>query len=299
MNGWPFTSLITSRGCPYNCYFCSSSKFGGLKWRARNAKSIVDEIEHLINTYGYKAFSFMDDNFTLDPQRIFQFAEELENRGINDIHWWCFSRVDTLVKNEEMVRRMAESGAYMIFLGLESNSPETLKSYNKRIEVDQQQKAIDLLRKYRIEVHGSYILGNIIETREMAENTIKWAKSLRVKSNQFSLLTPYPGTALYEKTKKENRLLHMNWELYNGLFPVIKLDYLTPRQEGNLLIKAYLKVYLIPPSIFSPRTGSGNNHFLRSLPAKIKSTIRIVSLLVKLTTKMRMIRTQKMVTKAI
>ena len=70
MNGWQFTNLITSRGCPYNCYFCSSSRFGGIKWRSRSAKSIIDEIEHLSNSYGYKAFAFMDDNFTLQPKRV-------------------------------------------------------------------------------------------------------------------------------------------------------------------------------------------------------------------------------------
>ncbi len=185
LSGIPFTNLITSRGCPFNCYFCSSSKFGGLKWRARSAKSIVNEIEHLYYTYGYRAFAFMDDNFTLSPKRIFEFADELERRGLNDIHWWCFSRVDILVRNEKMIKRMAEAGAFMVFLGLESTNEVVLDSYNKHIENKQQQQAIALLRKYGIRIHGSYIIGDVRETEEMVLQTINWAKSVNAQTSQF------------------------------------------------------------------------------------------------------------------
>ncbi|MGC9151301.1 MAG: B12-binding domain-containing radical SAM protein [Microbacter sp.] len=167
LNGKPMTNLITSRGCPFNCYFCSSSRFGGLKWRARSAKSIADELEYLYRTYDYRAFAFMDDNFTLNPKRVFDFADEIERRGMTDISWWCFSRLDILVKNEAMVKRMAEVGAFMIFLGLESTNEEILDSYNKHIGNNQQQEAIALLRKYGIQIYGSYIIGDIQETEKM------------------------------------------------------------------------------------------------------------------------------------
>ncbi|GET27864.1 B12-binding domain-containing radical SAM protein [Prolixibacter sp. SD074] len=259
MNGMPFTNLITSRGCPFNCYFCSSSKFGGLKWRARSAKSIVDEIEQLYHTYGFKAFSFMDDNFTFKPKRIFEFADELERRGLNDIYWWCFSRVDILVKNEAMVKRMAEVGAYMVFLGLESNNETLLETYNKHIGNNQQQQAIELLRKYGIKIHGSYIMGDIKETIPMVNQTINWARSVNAKTTQFSILTPYPGTALYNDIEKENRFLHKDWELYDALHPVIKLDNISPKQLGKLLIRAYQKVYLNPARILGRATKKNSN----------------------------------------
>ena len=269
MNGMPFTNLITSRGCPFNCYFCSSSKFGGLKWRARGAKSIVDEIEHLYRTYGYKAFSFMDDNFTLKPKRIFEFADELERRGLNDIHWWCFSRVDILVKNEEMVKRMAEVGAYEIFLGLESSNEELLDTYNKHIGNKEQEQAIKLLRKYGIKIHGSYIMGDIKETVPMVKNTIKWAKRVNAKTTQFSILTPYPGTALYHDIEKENRFLHKDWKYYDALHPVIKLDYISPAKLGKLLVKAYRSVYLNPRRIW----GRSNTQKNQKTPLKEPSFV--------------------------
>jgi len=289
MNGWRFTSLVTSRGCPYNCYFCSSSKFGGLKWRARSAQSIADEIEHLVNTFGYQAFSFMDDNFTLNPQRVIELADELKARKMDNIHWWCFSRVDTLANNEYMIQRMTESGAYMVFLGLESNNDEILRSYNKHIGNEQQLKAIELLNKYGISIHGSYIIGNIKETKAMAEATIKWAKNLGTKSSQFSLLTPYPGTALYDDIKKENRFLHRNWRLYDGLYPVIKLDYLTPEQTRDLLIKAYRNTYLNFSSIFSFNKNEGFNYLIKNFPRKIIMTFKMVAILLIMKFKMRKI----------
>ena len=268
MNGLPITSLVTSRGCPYDCYFCSSTKFGGLKWRSRSAKSIADEIEHLYRIYGYRAFTFMDDNFTLSPKRVFEFADEIERRGLVNIHWWCFSRVDILVKNETMIKRMADVGAYMVFLGLESPNEAILESYNKHIETDQQQRAIELLRKYGIKIHGSYIIGDIKETEAMVENTINWAKRINAKTTQVTILTPYPGTALYDVIEKENRFLHKRWEWYDGLHPAIKLDNLTPNQTIKLLVKAYRKAYLGLNHLFNFSSKKSGNWNGTDIPPK-------------------------------
>ena len=285
MDGMPFTNLVTSRGCPFNCYFCSSSKFGGLAWRFRSAKSVADEIEFLYHTYGYKSFSIMDDNFTLSPKRVFDFADEVEARGLTDIKWWCFSRIDILLRNEDMVKRMAEVGAYMIFLGLESSNEEVLDAYNKNIGNDDQQKAVELLRKYGIEIHGSYIIGDIHETEEMINNTINWARKVNARTTQFSILTPYPGTALYEDISRENRFLHKKWELYDALHPTIKLDNLKPEQVSKLLIKAYKKVYLNPSRILNPRfnskrkaekTKNGYKHDGTSLWKKMSNISKVI-----------------------
>ena len=258
LNEMPMANLITSRGCPFNCYFCSSSKFGGLKWRMRSATSIVDEIEYLYKKFNYRAFAFMDDNFTLSPKRVLEFADELEKRNLTDIHWWCFSRVDILVRNEEMVKRMAELGAFMVFLGLESNNEEILGSYNKNIKNDQQTQAIDLLRKYGIRIHGSFIIGDIDETKEMVLNTIKWAKQIGAHITQFSILTPYPGTSLYQEVERDGRFLHKNWEKYDAFHPTVKLNKLTPKETHKLLLKGYKSVYLNPNFIIKRLSGNKN-----------------------------------------
>jgi anaerobic magnesium-protoporphyrin IX monomethyl ester cyclase len=252
MAGLPVTNLITSRGCPFNCYFCSSSRFGGLKWRYRSAKSIVDEMEILYHDYGYRAFAFMDDNFTLSKRRVMEFADELEKRHMNDIIWWCFSRVDILIRNEDMVKRMAEVGAFQIFLGLESHSEDTLDDYGKNIGNKEQDQAIALLRKYGISIHGSFIVGDINETKEMATQTAKWVQDFNPRVAQFSILTPYPGTALFRDVESQGRFLHQNWELYDALHATVKTDGMTPDEVQKMLIKDYKMAYVNKKRILHP-----------------------------------------------
>ena len=240
----PLANLITSRGCPFDCNFCSSTKFGGKKWRARSAKSIVDELEVLYRDYGYRAFTFLDDNFTISKKRIMEFADELEARNIKDIIWWCFSRVDILIKNEDMVKRMAEVGAFSVFLGLESANEEALDHFGKKISYQQQIKAIELLRKYGIRVLGSFILGDIGETDEMINKTVDWAIKLDPETVQFSLLTPYPGTQLYQQFESENKLWHKQWDLYDGFHSIVKMDHLSPEEMEQLFYKSYKRFYL-------------------------------------------------------
>ncbi len=244
LNGVPSANLITSRGCPYNCYFCASSKFGGIKWRARSAKNIVDEMEMLRNQYGYRAFEFLDDNFTLSKKRVFEFADELEKRNMTDIIWWCFARVDTIAKNEPMVKRMAEVGAYRVFLGLESVNESVLDNYGKGIENNQQIEAINILKKYGIGIHGSFIIGDMNETKEMVMKTVNFAKKMNPQLAQFSLLVPFPGTQLYDDMKKENKFLHNDWRLFDALHPTIKLNNISPLEAQKLIIKSYRKFYV-------------------------------------------------------
>lgn len=269
MAGLPITNLITSRGCPFNCYFCSSSKFGGLKWRYRSAKSIADEMEILYHDYGYRAFAFMDDNFTLSKRRVMEFADELERRKMNDIIWWCFSRIDILIRNEDMVKRMAEVGAFQIFLGLESHSEQTLDDYGKNVGNKEQDQAIELLHKYGISIHGSFIVGDINETKEMALQTARWVQKVNPRVVQFSILTPYPGTALYNDVEREGRFLHKNWELYDALHATVKTDGMTPDEVQKMLIKDYRMAYLNKYRLLHPRKLSPEvQNRLKNLHAK-------------------------------
>lgn len=253
MVGLPLVNLITSRGCPFNCYFCSSSKFGGLKWRYRSAKSIADEMEILYHDYGYRAFAFMDDNFTLSKKRVMNFADELEKRKMNDIIWWCFSRVDILIRNEDMVKRMAEVGVFQIFLGLESHSEETLDGYGKNVGNKEQEQAIELLHKYGINIHGSFIVGDINETKEMAVQTAKWVQKVNPRVAQFSILTPYPGTALYYDVEREGRFLHKNWKLFDAIHTTVKTVGMTPDEIQKMLIKDYRIAYINKYRLFHSR----------------------------------------------
>lgn len=301
MAGLPMTNLITSRGCPFNCYFCSSSKFGGLKWRYRSAKSIADEMEILYYDYGYRAFAFMDDNFTLSKKRVMDFADELEKRKMKDIIWWCFSRVDILIRNEDMVKRMAETGAFQIFLGLESHSEETLDVYGKNVDNKEQDQAIALLHKYGINIHGSFIVGDINETKEMALQTAKWVQKVNPRIAQFSILTPYPGTALYNDVEREGRFLHKNWELYDALHATVKTDRMTPDEIQKLLMKDYRMAYLNKYRLLQSRKPlPAVTERLKKLHARqgsLKSMIKPIQFFVTFWMEMQRTRPKKLVAK--
>jgi anaerobic magnesium-protoporphyrin IX monomethyl ester cyclase len=235
------TSILTSRGCPYQCSFCASSKLAGTFWRARSVESIIEEIQFVKDTYGYRAFAFVDDNFTLNPQRVIDLCEEIGKRGL-DIHWWCFSRVDTIVKNPEMVSLMYEAGCRSTYIGIESRNQDTLDSYNKKISADIAREAIAILKDNKIEMTASFIIGALNEDKEMVEDTLRFAKSLNPNTVSFTILTPYPGTDLFEQVK--DRIITFDWRKYDGIHSVIRLKHFKPMQLQFTLLRFYISFYL-------------------------------------------------------
>jgi anaerobic magnesium-protoporphyrin IX monomethyl ester cyclase len=182
------TSILTSRGCPYQCSFCASSRLAGTSWRSRSVESIIEEVQLVKDTYGYPAVAFVDDNFTLDPKRVTTICEEILKRDW-DIHWWCFTRADTIVKNPEMVSLMYQAGCRSTYIGIESGNQETLDSYNKKISAEISRQAISILKKNKIEMTASFIIGQLNEDKGMVEDTLRFAKSLNPNTVSFSKKT--------------------------------------------------------------------------------------------------------------
>jgi len=247
LGGRHITSMVTSRGCPHNCDFCSSSVFSGTVWRTRSPENIAREVEEIVYRHRFGAVCFMDDNFTMNPDRVIQICDELERRSL-DIYWWCFSRSDTVLKNEQMVERMAKSGCRYVFMGIESASDETLRQFGKRTTTDKAARAIDLLKQHGIETMGSFIIGWPHETAQMVKSTIRHSKRLGLGGAQYSILTPYPGTRLY----KEHgwRIIEDNWERFDCLHAVMKLDHLTPARTERLLKRAFFSFYFTARRIY-------------------------------------------------
>jgi anaerobic magnesium-protoporphyrin IX monomethyl ester cyclase len=240
MNGRLMTTVVSSRGCPFNCDFCSSSQFFGPGWRARSAENILEEVELLYRDYNYRAISFVDDNFTLDPGRAVRISEMISARGL-DVIWAAMSRVDTIVNNPGMVQAMAKAGFKWTFIGFESGSQEALDAYGKKALASDAFRAMEILVENDVDVTGAFILGSPDETKEMMKETVSFAKRLNPRRAQFSILTPYPGTRLYEGVK--HRLLTRDWRLYSGLHPTIELDHVSPEELRRLHIAAYSSFY--------------------------------------------------------
>ncbi len=261
------TSIITSRGCPLDCSFCASS-FSSMGWRARSVDLVVNEIELLNNKYGFSGIAFLDDNFTMKPSRTIEISKEIIKRGL-DIRWWCFSRVDTISKNEEMVRWMSESGCRHIFMGIESVNQDVLNSYNKKYSADKAKQAVEMLRDYKIDTMASFIFGDIKETKAMMLETIKYAKKLNPGSAQFTILTPYPGTRLYNEIK--DRLITDDWDKYDCMNPVLRLDYVSSEELKEILFYAYKSFYIRPSRILTSLLSSFRGRGVKI--GKVKSLI--------------------------
>ncbi len=233
--------ISSSRGCPYDCFFCAVPFVSGRKWRSRSVDSIMAEIDELYNRYGYRAIVFSDDNFTISTKRVKELCKRILEKRY-DLWWWCMSSPNTLIKNEDMVELMARAGAKTVFIGVESGSEKTLEEFNKKMDTSTAEKAVAVLKKYGIEIYASYIIGGINDNASSILRTIKFARKLDTNVAQFSILTPYPGTVLYEKLK--GKISNKNWLFYDGVHLVFKHEKVPYNLMQFLLIWAYISFYM-------------------------------------------------------
>lgn len=234
-------TLMTSRGCSHDCTYCVVAQMAGRRWRGRSVTSVVDEIEHVVDRYGFEGIMFVDDHLTVNHRRVTAMCDEILRRGLK-VLWWCQSRADALVRNERMVEKMAEAGCYMIFVGVESPHERTLEAYNKRQSGDIGGQASEVLDRYGISMYGAFMLGGLDETREEVEDTIQYAIDLDPKLAQFSILTPFPGTEVYRML--EDKLLTRDWSMYDGVHLVFEREDMSPKEIEGLLFRAYRRFYV-------------------------------------------------------
>ena len=240
--GRDITPVITSRGCPYQCAFCASSHFFGTKMRTRSVASVLDELEKLVHDYHFNAVAFVDDTFNLSPKRVIEICHGIRERKL-DLWWWCLSRIDLLLRNEDMIKEMVGAGARAVFIGVESPNPGTLEELRKGFEVEQAVRTVEMLKRNGLQIHASYILGGLHDTAETIRETIRYAKRLDANVAQFSILTPYPGTAVYEQVKDRIFKWRSPWSFFDMQHLVFKHDHLSFVRMEWLLLKAHLLYY--------------------------------------------------------
>ena len=238
----PITPLITSRGCPYQCVFCASSHFWGTKVRVRSVASVLKELEEIYHRYHFHAVAFMDDTFNIFPKRVIEICHGIIEKKL-DLWWWCLSRIDLLLRNEEVVKEMVKSGAKSVFIGVESSNPRTLEQLKKGIDVEETVRTVEMLKRNNLEIHASYILGGLDDTVKTIHDTIRFAKQLDTNVAQFSILTPYPGTAIYEQVKDRIFKWRSPWSFFDMQHLVFKHDHLSFIHMEWLLLKAHLLYY--------------------------------------------------------
>jgi anaerobic magnesium-protoporphyrin IX monomethyl ester cyclase len=253
----PYMHLITSRGCPFNCAFCSKAVFGK-RLRTRSAKNVVDEVEYLVEKYGVKEIKFYDDDFTIDMKRAEEICQEIIKRKIN-IVWSCTTRVNLI--NESLLKIMKKSGCWLISYGVESASQELLNSIRKGITIKQIKQAFSWTRKAGIRTLAYFMVGLPGETRKTIEESIQFAKELEPDFTNWSLTTIFPATDLKEmvkeKVKNKGQIIHyasntqdmyrLNWDqeplfIYEENIPIDELK--------KYITRAYREFYFRPKYIF-------------------------------------------------
>jgi anaerobic magnesium-protoporphyrin IX monomethyl ester cyclase len=236
--------VISGRGCPFKCMFCSASSMWGHKVRLRSPKNVVDEIEQVNTVYNTDKFGFVDDTFTIVKKNTIKICEELLTRGL-DIQWGCNVRVDTI--DTPLVTLMKKAGCTRFFIGVESGNQKTLDFMHKNITVDQIKKAVSLAYKHDIKTTLSCILGMPNETCEDVKKTIDFMISLKGDKYIFNFLLLYPGTELYSR-KKELSLEYVvdnPWEKVEKTpfpIPTVKLPCIDVRELSRLYLMAKAKL---------------------------------------------------------
>ena len=194
--GYTTTSLITSRGCPFQCDFCSRAVFGNA-FRTRSATNIADEME-TVQALGYDRIWFADDCFTLNRKRLLSICDEIIRRGLK-MDWECLSRVDTV--DTETAQKMKQAGCVRVFFGIESGNDAVLALMKKKASANLARKAVLTTKSAGIHVGAFFIVGYPGETDKTVLDTLKFASSLPVDYLSFTMPYPIPGTALYDRVR--------------------------------------------------------------------------------------------------
>jgi anaerobic magnesium-protoporphyrin IX monomethyl ester cyclase len=194
--GRSITTVMTTRGCPFSCEFCSNEIFG-TSYRARSPANVVDEVEQALSL-GYERIHFADDVFTLDRKRVRGICEEILRRGLH-FRWECLGRVDSLDRGLAQV--MKEAGCRRIFFGIESGHPRILRLMNKRITPSRARNAVVAARQAGVRTGAFFILYYPGETDATVRATLRFALSLPLDYLSFTMPYPIPGTALHARVK--------------------------------------------------------------------------------------------------
>lgn len=243
----PYTTAITSRGCPGKCNFCTVPFFYGKKMRYRSWESIIEEMK-LIQSQGYREVFFRDETFTFNKERNVKICQEIIRRRI-DLTWICNARIGTIDK--ETMEVMKEAGCHTIKFGVESGVQKILNNLKKEITIEMIRKTFAWANEMGMNTHAHLMLGSTGETRETIEETINFVKEINPTTVTFGICTPYPGTQLFEEVAREFPEIEDGSacdlrKLHSRGFFNEKFTELTKDELEKSIKRAYRSFYLRP-----------------------------------------------------
>jgi len=192
------TLLYSARGCPNDCAFCSTAAvWGGHRCVMRSAESVLDEIEEVVDRFGVYGFEFADELTTLRKDRLAGLCNGIHQRRLGKVRWVCSSTVKQM--DYDTAKMMKDAGCSMVMMGVESGSPQVLKTLNKRITIDEIINAFDATRRAGLRRAACFMIGAPGESAETVQQSIELARRIRPERVSLNVVTPYPGTRFYEE----------------------------------------------------------------------------------------------------
>jgi len=242
--------ILTSRGCPYRCTYCS--QIGPRRWRARSVESVVAEWRWLIREKGAAEIGVLDDSFNIDRQRAMEICRRLVEEGLDKVPWIMINGIRANLADEELLGAMVRAGCIRTAFGVESGNQAILDSVvDKHLTLDQVRSAFKAARTVGMETIGFFIIGLPGETEATIDDTIRFACELDPVVANFSIATPFPGTEMYKTVKAQGRILADTWDDF--VFFEGKARFEMPGLPAELVERkwkeAYRRFYLRPKRV--------------------------------------------------
>jgi anaerobic magnesium-protoporphyrin IX monomethyl ester cyclase len=236
------TPFLTSRGCPYDCEFCSVIEMFGRRVRTIEPSGLIDAIR---SAQPHGIF-FYDDNFIMTKRSAKALLAQMIREGLN-VPFSAQIRVDSISRggrvDHELLSLLREAGCYLVYLGLESVNPETLAAFNKRQTVADIADGLAALHEYGIQTHGMFVFGSDSDTLETLRHTADFAIESKLGTAQFMLLTPLPGTRQTAALERQGRIFTRNWSLYDGHHVVFWPKHMSPVELQEASMQAHKRFY--------------------------------------------------------
>lgn len=260
-----------ARGCPFTCSFCSQWKFWR-DYRIRDPKKVVDEIEMLVNDHGVGFFILADEEPTINRKKFVQFCEELIARGLPDkIKWGINTRVTDILRDEELLPMYREAGLVHVSLGTEAAAQLKLDRFNKETKVEDNKRAIKLLRDADIFVEAQFIVGLENETAETLEETYRMAWDWQPDLANWAMYTPWPFSKLFQELGDKVEVF--DFEKYNFVTPIMKPEAMERGELLDRVMNNYRRFYSQKALFHYPWRGTGfrRRYLLGCLKAFLKA----------------------------
>ncbi|MBI2564754.1 radical SAM protein [Candidatus Woesearchaeota archaeon] len=244
----PVATLLSTRGCPYGCHYCSYTENQGLKWRTRSAENVVEELALDYEKYGFKGVFFRDPLFTLDKKRTSDICNGLIERGI-DLSFALETRPELL--SEELIDKLKQAGCTAINMGVEDINVEVLRQVRIPVKTEIIEKTVNYAEKAGIRTTCFFILGLPGSTRETIQKTIDFSINLNPSHAEYKIATPYPGTKLYKQAKEKKWIIEENYDKLGGYSSVMQInDKLSPEYLEEQSSNAFKRFYYRPSYLF-------------------------------------------------